>query len=264
MKGKKGDLRLSIHEEALPEAAVAEKHVDADEMDWDAYAKHYDQMCRFNPAYQDNIAILLDRLSAWNLPPNPAVCDLGAGTGNYIVRLSGALPAASFTHVDFDRRMISSAMNKYADQGISHVSFVHEEIHNVAFPDQSFDLIICVNALYAFTPQQEVLTEIRKWLKPEGKLFLIDFGRKQRTLDWAIYMLRESIKSRRVGEYARAFLEGREVIRQSQRSTKGQESGRYWLHSTEEFGRCLSEAGFTVEELRPCYRDYADMAVCSR
>jgi ubiquinone/menaquinone biosynthesis C-methylase UbiE len=253
---------LSIHEEAFPE--TAKKQIDTDEMDWDAYAKHYDQMCRFNPAYQDNIALLLDRLSAWDLPSNPAICDLGAGTGNYIVRLSEAVPTASFTHVDFDRRMIDSAINKYKDHGISHVRFVHEEIHNVEFPDQSFDLIICVNALYAFTPQQEVLAGIRKWLKPAGKLFLIDFGRKQRTMDWAIYMFRESIKSRRVGEYAKAFLEGREVLKQSQRSTKGQESGRYWLHSTEEFGQSLRTAGFTVEELKPCYRGYADMAVCSR
>jgi ubiquinone/menaquinone biosynthesis C-methylase UbiE len=253
---------LSIHEEVF--SGTPEKQLDADEMDWDAYAKHYDQMCRFNPAYQENIAMLLDRLTSWDLPASPMICDLGAGTGNYIASLSEALPSASFTHVDFDRRMVDSARKKYAEHGVGQVRFVQKEVHQVNFAAQSFDLVLCINAMYAFTPQQQVLARIRDWLKPSGRFFLIDFGRKQRTLDWALYMFRESVKSRRVGEFAKAFLEGREVMKQNQQTAKGQESGRYWLHSTQEFGRSLSEAGFTVEELKSCYRGYADMAVCRR
>lgn len=251
----------TLEDEVQP---VATRPLDHDEMDWDAYAQHYDQMCRFNPAYEENIELLLTRIPQWDLPKKPIICDLGAGTGNYISRLHQIIPDASYYHIDIDGRMIESARRKYQAIGLSDVKIVHEKVHNVRFPSDTFDVILCVNALYAFTPQAQVLANMRAWLKPGGKLFLIDFGRRQRTLEWALYMFREAVRARMVGEYAKAFLEGKEVLKQNRRSTKGQESGRYWLHSTEEFGAVLREAGFTVEELTSCYRDYADMAVCSK
>jgi hypothetical protein len=111
-------------------------------------------------------------------------------------------------------------------------------------------------------PQTAVLDRARAWLKPSGRLFTIDFGRKQRTLDWAIYLFKESMKSGRIGEYAKGLLEGRDVVKQNRQSAKGQSTGRYWLHSTEDFGQSLEMAGFIVDELFPCYRGYADLAVC--
>jgi ubiquinone/menaquinone biosynthesis C-methylase UbiE len=237
---------------------------EPDEMDWDAYAKHYDEMCRFNPAYQENIDALLSRLPSWRLPETPIVCDLGAGTGNYILQLSKVLKGASYVHVDFDRRMIESAQKKYRDQSMVDVTFVQKPVNQLNFEESSFDLILCVNALYAFPDRANVLTDIRRWLRPTGKLFIIDFGRRQRSLDWAMYMFRESIRSRRFREAVKAFFESREVLKQNRRSTRGQQSGRYWLHSTEEFGQFLTQSGFIVEELTSCYREYADMAICSK
>jgi ubiquinone/menaquinone biosynthesis C-methylase UbiE len=244
--------------------AASSGTIDSDEMDWEAYAKHYDEMCRFNPAYQENIEALISRLDSWSLPDAPAICDIGAGTGNYILQLSSVLKGASYVHVDFDRRMIESAQMKYRDHGVVNVTFVLKPVSQLDFEESFFDLILCVNALYAFPDRARVLADIRRWLKPTGKLFIIDFGRRQKSLDWAMYMFRESIRSRRFGEAVKAFFESREVLKQNRRSTRGQESGRYWLHSTEEFGEYLSESGFKVEELASCYRDYADMAICSK
>ena len=51
--------------------------VQQDEMNWDAYAVHYDLMCELNPSYQRNIEVLLDHLVKWHLPANASICDLG-------------------------------------------------------------------------------------------------------------------------------------------------------------------------------------------
>lgn len=254
----------SLSEYDLEPSIKGKQKVGRDEADWDAYAKHYDELCYLNPAYHENVGKLLSRLEKWDLPPTPAVCDLGAGTGNFLLELNRAMPNGRYWHVDFDDRMTGLAKRKYSDAGLSNVQVVKDEIHNVAFPDESFDLILCINALYAFTPQEQVLANVRKWLKPEGRLFLVDFGRKQSTLDWTIYIFREAMKSRQVGRYAKSLIEGREVLKQNRRVSKGQESGRYWLHSTQEFGESLVKAGFVVEELEKCYRGYADMAVCRK
>jgi ubiquinone/menaquinone biosynthesis C-methylase UbiE len=238
--------------------------VQADEMDWDAYAEHYDEMCALNPAYQQNVGMLLERLHAWNLPEDCTVCDLGAGTGNYILRITEAIPSARFWHVDFDSRMIELARKKYAEAGVQNVKVIQSNVHTIDFPESSFDVIVCVNALYAFRSQKDVLLKIHSWLKPTGRLFLIDFGRQQKTLDWTLYIFRESVKSRRIGRYAKALVEGRELLKQNRRTTKGQQSGRYWLHTTEEFGEMLRSVGFKVEEISRCYRDYADFAICAK
>lgn len=238
--------------------------VQQDEMNWDAYAIHYDLMCELNPSYQQNVETLLDHLAIWNLPADADICDLGAGTGNYIEAISKLVPNAHFTHLDFDNKMNQLALQKYERAQIRSVEIVSDFAQRVEFPPKTFDLVVCVNALYAISPQKQVLHKIHSWLKDDGRFFIIDFGRKQRTLDWAIYLFRESMKRNRVGRYTKALVEGREVLKQNRRSTKGQESGRYWLHSTSEFGNTLVDCGFVVDEITPCYRGYADLAVCRR
>jgi ubiquinone/menaquinone biosynthesis C-methylase UbiE len=238
--------------------------VDKDEMDWDAYAEHYDVMCELNPSYQENILALTEFLSRWNLPSDANICDLGAGTGNYISRISRLLPSAKFTHIDFDKKMNEFAAQKYAAANVNSVQIVCEYAQRAQMETSSLDLVICINALYAITPQEMVLKKVRSWLKDDGRFFIIDFGRKQRTMDWAFYLFREALKHQRTGTYVKALIDSREVIKQNRRSTRGQSSGRYWTHSTSEFGDTLIECGFEIEELFSCYRGYADLAVCKK
>jgi len=249
---------VSTVEKATMEGEV----IQSDEMDWDAYAEHYDEMCALNPAYKANIDLLLARMANWHLPANPKICDLGAGTGNYILNMAAEYAGAQFWHVDIDRRMIEMAEQKYVEQGISNVTIVQSDVHDVRFDDESFDVVLCINSLYAFDARELMLKRIRRWLRPNGRLFLIDFGRKQKTLDWTLYIFKESMKSHQLGRYTKALIEARELLKQNRKTTKGQESGRYWLHTTEQFGASLREAGYRVEELSRCYRNYCDLAVC--
>jgi ubiquinone/menaquinone biosynthesis C-methylase UbiE len=242
--------------------ASGDMSIAKDEMDWDAYARHYDLMCELNPAYRENINLLSSRLEEWPLPPSPRICDIGAGTGNYIAALSSRLPDAEFWHLDMDERMNQIAREKYRSRGVRNVNFCTSDVFSTDLPPGSFDLILCINSLYAISPHQAVLERVHDWLAPNGRFFTIDFGRKQRTLDWAIYMLRESLKSGNTVRYARGLFEAREVVKQNRRTRRGQSSGRYWLHTTEQFGHELVAAGFEVDELFPCYRGYADLAVC--
>ena len=236
----------------------------ADEMNWDAYAEHYDVMCDINPSYQENIDKLVRYIKDWNLSEAPSVLDLGAGTGNYIVSLARELPTASFVHVDFDTKMNEVAERKYVENGVRNVRVLNHYVQDVSFEESSFDIIICINALYAISPQKDVLKKIHSWLKPDGRFFVIDFGRKQKTLDWSMYLFRESLKRHRIGRYIRVLLDNRELIKQNRQTTKGQDSGRYWLHTTAEFGETLKACGFTVDEVFPCYRGYSDLAICRK
>jgi len=244
--------------------AFESSKVADDEMNWDAYAEHYDVMCDLNPSYQENIDRLVQYLQTWDIPEHPTVLDLGAGTGNYILALAKKLQTASFVHIDFDKKMNELAERKYKQHGLEAVQVQNQYVQEVEFEPSSFDVIICINALYAISPQTEVLKKIHSWLKPEGRFFVIDFGRKQNILDWTFYVFRESVKRHRLRRYIQVLRDNRELIKQNRQTTKGQDSGRYWLHTTAEFRDTLKSCGFVVDDVFPCYRGYSDLAVCRK
>lgn len=234
----------------------------ADEIDWDAYASQYDLLATNNPSYLENIEILRSLLKEFSLPDHPAICDVGAGTGNFICALARDLPGARFTHLDADPTMTDVAAKKYKTLALEHVDVHCCSAGDAAYPAESFDLIICVNALYAMAPQTEILRKIRSWLRPSGYFFVIDYGRQVNVLDWTIYILRHVAREKGIVAAAKLLKNNVESIRQNRRGSHGQADGVYWLHSTEAFGTALEEAGFSVDMLRPCYRGYSDLAVC--
>jgi ubiquinone/menaquinone biosynthesis C-methylase UbiE len=221
-------------------------------------------MAKYNPSYHENIKIIRENVDAWDIPDDAKICDLGAGTGNYIAALSRIRPNARYTHIDFDRVMNEIAREKYAALGIKEVKINEEYVQRLEYPDETFDLVLCVNALYAISPQEAVLRNVYRWLKPGGRFFVIDFGRRNRVIDWSWYLIRNLIKEHGVVECGKFVFNSVELIRQNARGSKIQEEGAYWLHSTQEFGRALADIGFQVEDLRPCYRDYCDLAICTK
>jgi ubiquinone/menaquinone biosynthesis C-methylase UbiE len=232
------------------------------EIDWDAYASQYDLLATHNPSYRENIDALRSIVGSLNLPPGAVICDVGAGTGNFICALARDIPYAKFIHLDADPVMNQIASEKYKAAGIEHVDVHCCSAVEAAYSDESFDLVVCVNALYAIHPQEEVLQRIRRWLRPGGTFFVIDFGRRTRILDWMRYILGNIIREKGLRECFKFLKNSSESLRQNRRGAQGQADGTYWLHSTEEFGKVLVKAGFEVLELRPCYRGYCDLAVC--
>lgn len=229
-------------------------------MSFDRYAPKYDRMATLNPAYQENIKSFRDFLSYAHLPEQSRVCDIGAGTGNYILAMSEIAPGSSFTHIDCDSKMNSIAQSKYENAGLQNVEIVEDYFQRVEIAAESYDLVVCVNALFAIQPYQVVLKKIEHILKPGGAFFLIDFGRKQDVVDWGWYLFESIAKRFGYLKASREVLKFMNVTRENMNTTKGQESGAYWLHSTDEFMQALESSGLTVQKAEPCYRGYADLA----
>lgn len=234
------------------------------EMDWSAYSEHYDLLCETNDSYthliQDFISFCKDK----GFSRSSVIADVGAGTGNFLMSVANIFDQGALFHIDSNRDMNSIAMRKYDNLSTARPIVIESDCQQVDLPANSVDLIVCINALYAITPQEEVLLKFKDWLKPSGFLYVVDLGRKMDSSDWGAHFLKQAFKERRVFRYINDAIKAREVIRQNNITSLAQESGRYWQHGTIDFGQTLETSGFTVDKLETCYRGYADLAICRK
>ncbi len=233
-------------------------------LQWSNYAASYDVVCEHNPAYQENVSLLMNYIEGWELPAEANIADLGAGTGNFVRAMAGRLSNANFTHVDRDSTMNALATQKYAEAGIRNVNIVEDYLQRVSLPRNHYDLIVCVNVLYAVAPQPLFLSRIHQWLKPGGRLFVIDFGRKIRMLDWGWYLLRQTAYTHGISHFFKILSSNIEAVRQNRNAKSDFANGIFWQHTTQELIDAIENASFQVDEAYTCYRGYCDLAVCQK
>jgi SAM-dependent methyltransferase len=106
-----------------------------------------------------------------------AVLDVGCGTGEITARLAGKFAQASFTGVDLEEQHLARARERCRDFG-SRVRFQHGDALALPFPETQFDLVVCRHLLQAVPDAGRVLAEIRRVLRPGGRMHLIaeDYG----------------------------------------------------------------------------------------
>lgn len=233
------------------------------EMDYRAYAPHFDSLCSINPAYRDLLDLFKIELVEMALPIDPAVVDLGAGTGNFVCSLLEQIPAAHVTHVDSSPDMNNIAQDKYHEAGYS-VNIVESFMQTVDIKPNSQDLIICVNSLNNAPPARPMLSNIYSWLNPGGYFFLIDFGREINVIDWTWFLVKHLLKTRGIAETISQIRRQAKVISINKKGKTDQQRGTLWTHSTDELVMMLEDTGFDTKTRKLCYRDYADLVVARR
>ena len=110
-------------------------------------------------------------------PPSGAVLDVGCGTGEIMARLAETFPHASFVGIDLEEPHLARARARCAAFG-SRIRFETGDALALPFADATFDLVVCRHLLQAVPDAGRVLAEIRRVLRPGGRMHLIaeDYG----------------------------------------------------------------------------------------
>src|SRR5712691_4902894 len=115
------------------------------------------------------------------LQPGEQVLDVGCGTGTLAMEVQSRVGRAGrVAGVDPGTEQIARARSKAARRNVP-IEFQIGVIEHLAFPDQTFDVVLSTLMMHHLPAplKRQGLAEIARVLKPEGRLVIADFTRKQ-------------------------------------------------------------------------------------
>ena len=118
-------------------------------------------------------ALRLARLSS-----GESVLDIGCGTGTLAIAAKRRVGATGMAcGVDASPQMLARAIKKACKAGLE-VDFRNAAVEALPFRDSQFDVVLSTLMLHHLPEKlrQECLREVRRVLKPGGRVLIIDFG----------------------------------------------------------------------------------------
>ena len=106
------------------------------------------------------------------LPPNPAILDIGCGTGDMLRIFSSLRRDAVLTGIDFSPNMLKLAKENCRD--INDLRLLQGNALSLPLEDESVDGVSLSFALRNMADYEEALREAARVLKPGGSLMVID------------------------------------------------------------------------------------------
>jgi ubiquinone/menaquinone biosynthesis C-methylase UbiE len=108
------------------------------------------------------------------------ILEVGCGTGHWLESLEGI--SGQLYGLDLSAAMLGQAQRR--DRGF-HLA--RGRAGQLPFPDDSFDLVFCVNAIHHFQQQRRFVTEAKRLLRSGGALAVVGMDPRSDLGQWYIY-----------------------------------------------------------------------------
>ena len=121
----------------------------------------------------------LKNLKTLGLREDNVVADLGAGTGHYSVILGSFVPKGKVYAVEVQKDYLETIKNKVKEAHLGNVEIIWgniEKIGGTKIADAKVDVVVASNILFQVENKENFLLEIKRILKPQGRVFLIDWS----------------------------------------------------------------------------------------
>jgi ubiquinone/menaquinone biosynthesis C-methylase UbiE len=138
---------------------------------YDLYAQRYDRIKQFADAHESYYLArpILDTIPHVRAP---LVLDVATGTGRLpLVLLEEPTFQGRIVGLDLSRKMLAVAAGKLRGYQ-NRVSLLHNPPEHLPFPDDTFDLVTCLEALEFMMHPHAVLREMVRVLRPGGLLVI--------------------------------------------------------------------------------------------
>ena len=122
---------------------------------------------------EEKTSLLIPEL---RLKPGQTVCDLGCGNGYHVLMMAPLVaPGGTVIGVDIQQEMLDDLAKRAAQAGVMNVKTIQGAVHDPRLAADSCDLILLVDVYHEFSHPEPMLAAMRKALKPDGVVALVEF-----------------------------------------------------------------------------------------
>src|SRR3989344_8435608 len=121
----------------------------------------------------------IKNLKAFGLREDSIVADLGAGTGYYSVALGTLLPKGKVYAVELQKDFLDTIKSKVSEARLNNVKIILgdvEKLGGTRIGDGIVDAVVASNILFQVEDKEKFIEEIKRILKPKGRVLLIDWS----------------------------------------------------------------------------------------
>ena len=131
---------------------------------WDSIAESWNNLRR----YPSNKRVI-DLANTWK---SGNILDLGCGNGRHLIPFSKN--KFNCYGIDFSKNMINNAKLSFKKNNLKAV-FKQATLTKIPFKNNTFNYIICLASFHSLNKKEQniALKEIKRVLKPDGKLFIV-------------------------------------------------------------------------------------------
>jgi ubiquinone/menaquinone biosynthesis C-methylase UbiE len=143
---------------------------------WDLAADDYE------PLWQAQLAETQAAMLALASPaPGNQVLDIACGTGLVSFKAARAVgPDGHVLGVDLSGRMLDSAERRAKEAKLSNCSFARMDAEALDLPDARYDVVLCALGLMYMPDPEKALREMRRVLRPGGRISLAVWGERSK------------------------------------------------------------------------------------
>lgn len=121
---------------------------------------------------EENVSSLLENM---NIQDTDIIADIGAGSGYHVFKMAPVAAQGKVYAVDIQVEMLAEMQRQKERTGIKNVELIKGDEKSVRLPDNSMDKVLLVDVYHEFNYPLEMMRSIKQSLKPNGKVFLIEY-----------------------------------------------------------------------------------------
>ncbi|ABF40624.1 demethylmenaquinone methyltransferase [Candidatus Koribacter versatilis Ellin345] len=116
-------------------------------------------------------------VAAADIRPGLRVLDVASGTGEPAISIATALNATGrVIATDISSEPLTIGEQRAHERGLTNIEFQHADVHDLPFPDNSFDLVTSRLGAMFFADINQALREIHRVLTIGGRATLLAWG----------------------------------------------------------------------------------------
>ena len=132
-----------------------------------------DWLTRSTRIQEENPQKLMDALG---IKPGQTICDLGCGNGYYTLELARLVgPTGKVFAVDIQPEMLRLLESRAGQNNLKNIQLILNTPIDPKLPADSVDLILVVDVYHELSYPEHMLKALRKGLKPDGRIVLVEF-----------------------------------------------------------------------------------------